>query len=78
MARCLTDYKEFGFYPRGEEVGVAEVDMPCRPCSLHGTDVCKKDYQCMKMISVDDVFDKVKEVSQYANQRTRSSISSYK
>ena len=69
---------EFGFYPRGKEVRVAEVDMPCRPCSLHGTDVCKKDYQCMKMISVDDVFDKVKEVSQYANQRTRSSISSYK
>lgn len=70
--------KEFGFYPRGEEVRVAEVDVPCRPCSLHGTDVCKKDYQCMKMISVDDVFDKVKEVSQYANQRARSSISSYK
>jgi heptosyltransferase-2 len=70
--------REFGFFPRGEEVRIMEVDVPCRPCSLHGTDVCKKDYQCMKMISVDDAFKKVKEVSQYATQRTRSSISSYK
>ena len=70
--------KEFGFSPRGEEIRIIEVDVPCRPCSLHGTNVCKKDYQCMKMISVDNVFKKVKEVSQYANQRTHSSISSYK
>ncbi len=69
---------DFGFCPRGEEVRIAEVDLPCRPCSLHGTDVCKENYQCMKMISVDDVFDKVKEVSQYANQRSCSSVSSYK
>jgi heptosyltransferase II len=48
--------KEFGFWEnRGNDI-LIEKNLNCRPCSLHGNKVCpKKDFKCMKEISVDEV-----------------------
>jgi len=42
---------------------VVEVDLPCRPCSLHGTDRCREgDHRCMRMIRSEEVFGVVSDV----------------
>lgn len=54
---------EFGFSPLGERDRVVEVDLPCRPCSLHGTDRCSEgNLQCMRLIGSEDVFRVVSDV----------------
>lgn len=46
----------FGFYPRGKSV-VLEKDLDCRPCSLHGTDKCKKKtLECLYSIKPAQVY----------------------
>ena len=46
----------FGFYPRGRSV-VLEKDISCRPCSLHGTDSCKKGtLECLYSIEPREVY----------------------
>ncbi len=41
--------KEFGFYPLGERARVAEVDLYCRPCGIHGKRSCpEKHFRCMR------------------------------
>jgi heptosyltransferase-2 len=53
--------KELGFFPYGPGHIVLERDLPCRPCSLHGTDTCPLGhFNCMKQISSDEVFDAVR------------------
>ncbi len=48
--------KGFGFYPRGRSV-VLEKKLSCRPCSLHGTDSCKKGtLECMYSIEPKEVY----------------------
>lgn len=56
--------KELGFFPYGEGHRVVEVkDLPCRPCALHGGKKCPLGhFKCMKDITVDEVFDNVKEM----------------
>ncbi len=52
--------RKFGFYPRTKSI-IVEKQLYCRPCHLHGGNTCKKgDFECMKSISVDDVFHAVK------------------
>lgn len=52
----------FGFSPLGKSV-VVERDLKCRPCSLHGSERCPKGhFECMKGISADEVFYKVKDM----------------
>jgi heptosyltransferase-2 len=54
---------EFGFSPLGERDRIVEVDLPCRPCSLHGTERCGEgSLRCMRLITPDDVFKVVSEV----------------
>ena len=54
---------EFGFSPCGQKDRVVEVDLPCRPCSLHGTDRCREgDHRCMRMIRSEEVFGVVSDV----------------
>lgn len=49
----------FGFSPLGKST-VVEKELKCRPCSLHGTNVCPKGhFECMKGIRADDVFEKI-------------------
>lgn len=54
--------KEFGFSPLGKSV-VVEKELKCRPCSLHGSERCPEGhFECMKGISADEVFEKVKRM----------------
>jgi heptosyltransferase-2 len=53
---------EFGFRPMGSLVRVFEVDLPCRPCSLHGEKKCKRgDLACLGGISPSSVYRFIKE-----------------
>ena len=48
--------KGFGFFPTGEKSIVLEKELPCRPCSLHGTNRCRRqNKECMERITVDEV-----------------------
>lgn len=51
----------FGFAPYGDGHGLVEHDLPCRPCSAHGTQKCPiGTHACMKEIAVEEVFARVK------------------
>ncbi len=56
--------KELGFYPEFNNTRVAEIlDLECRPCHIHGGNVCPKTHHnCMVQISVDNVLTKLKEI----------------
>ncbi|GBE27037.1 ADP-heptose--LPS heptosyltransferase 2 [bacterium BMS3Bbin03] len=63
--------KEFGFFPFRTPNIVLEKQLPCRPCSFHGTEKCPLDhFQCMVNISPEEVF---KAVAQFrtSNQTDR-------
>ncbi len=48
--------KEFGFFPKSAKSIVIEKSLPCRPCSLHGSNVCiYSHHRCMDNITVDEV-----------------------
>ncbi len=52
--------RELGFFPRGESAKVFEVSLPCRPCGLHGPQVCPLGHhRCMTEIDVDSVWNDV-------------------
>ncbi|MBI3012912.1 MAG: glycosyltransferase family 9 protein, partial [Elusimicrobia bacterium] len=41
--------RELGFFPLGDKSVVVELELPCRPCSLHGGDRCPlKHFKCMR------------------------------
>ena len=43
-----------GFAPLNQKAVVLAANIPCQPCSLHGTEKCpKQHFKCMKMISPD-------------------------
>lgn len=43
--------RSLGFEPRGSSSTVIEVDLPCRPCGLHGHKACPRGhFDCMKKI----------------------------
>ena len=58
--------RELGFFPYGSDSRVIEVKgLDCRPCALHGGKKCPKGhFKCMRLITVDDVFNTVKEMLQ--------------
>lgn len=46
---------EFGFAPSGPRVRVLSLDLPCRPCSLHGGRACPLGHQrCLRGITPED------------------------
>ncbi|HHS12165.1 MAG TPA: lipopolysaccharide heptosyltransferase II [bacterium] len=48
--------RHFGFMPFRSKARVVETDLPCRPCSCHGTDTCPRGhFNCMMTISVENV-----------------------
>jgi len=54
--------QNIGYFPFGERDFVFEVELDCRPCGRHGGKRCPKGHHnCMQMISVDTVFEKVLE-----------------
>jgi len=57
--------QDIGYFPFGSDDLVFEVELPCRPCGSHGGQRCPKGhFNCMEMIGVDDVFQKVIEFFQ--------------
>ena len=49
--------RQFGFFPYTAEAGIVELDLPCRPCSAHGTARCPLGHhRCMKQMVPDLVF----------------------
>jgi heptosyltransferase-2 len=48
----------FGFYPLGAEDRVLEMDLDCRPCSLHGTRRCPRGHHdCLRLLSTGTVLE---------------------
>jgi heptosyltransferase II len=55
--------KEFGFWENRGQDFLIEKNILCRPCSLHGNDVCpEKHFKCMNEITVDEVWDVVRKL----------------
>ena len=54
--------RDFGFSPLGKS-SVVETNLPCRPCSLHGSNECPKGhFKCMKDVEALMVFDEMKSI----------------
>lgn len=51
--------KEWGFFPAGRHDQVIELDLPCRPCSLHGANRCRREGECMKKITPETVVNRL-------------------
>lgn len=51
--------KEWGFFPSGENDRVVQLDMPCRPCSLHGAGSCPKENACITGITPQRMLDEL-------------------
>jgi ADP-heptose:LPS heptosyltransferase len=49
--------KAWGFHPSGPFDTVIERDLPCRPCSLHGSTMCKRGRECLTSIEPEEVAD---------------------
>ena len=54
--------REWGFFPSGPNDRVIQLDMPCRPCSLHGSGTCSKGNACIMDILPDRVLAELKEM----------------
>ena len=55
--------RNLGFAPRGPRAVVLEVELPCRPCNLHGPQVCPLGHHnCMKLITPEMMWAAVKPV----------------
>lgn len=53
----------FGFFPLGVRDVVLERALPCRPCSLHGDDVCpKRHHRCLAEVDASAVFDRLQDL----------------
>ncbi|MEK7774910.1 MAG: HAD-IIIA family hydrolase [Candidatus Zixiibacteriota bacterium] len=52
-----------GFSPRGFHDQIVEVDEPCRPCSIHGKNLCYRDKQyCLERIDGEEVLDRLQNL----------------
>lgn len=55
--------RRFGFFPYQAHAAVIERDLPCRPCSTHGTAECPlKHHECMRSIKPDHVFNELARI----------------
>jgi ADP-heptose:LPS heptosyltransferase len=54
--------REWGFFPSGPHDRVIQLDMPCRPCSLHGSGSCAKGNACIMDILPDRILNELKDM----------------
>ena len=52
--------REWGFFPSGERDKVVQLDMPCRPCSLHGAGTCPKGNACIMNITPERMLEELR------------------
>ncbi|MEF3280193.1 MAG: lipopolysaccharide heptosyltransferase II [Elusimicrobiota bacterium] len=58
--------RELGFYPWGKHARVIEKKIKCRPCRLHGSNLCPRGhFLCMKTIKVNDVLNETQKILKY-------------
>ena len=51
---------DFGYTPLSERHTISEVSLDCRPCGIHGGNICpKKHFRCMIDQNVDEIFFKL-------------------
>lgn len=57
-----------GFAPFMKSSKIVEIDIPCRPCSLHGSDICYNNtMDCILKINPETIFLKTKELIENCN-----------
>ena len=54
--------REWGFFPSGEKDRVVQLDMPCRPCSLHGSGSCPRGNACITGIEPERMLEELKSM----------------
>lgn len=55
--------RQLGYYPILPKSRIAEVELPCRPCTKMGAAECpKKHWKCMKNITVDQVMNELIQI----------------
>jgi len=55
--------KQLGYFPIPNNSEIAEVHLPCRPCTHIGQNKCpKKHFKCMKEVSIELVLSKIKKL----------------
>lgn len=54
--------REWGFFPPEGKGRVLELDLPCRPCSLHGGSDCPGGGECMGGITPETVFANIMDI----------------
>lgn len=47
--------KAWGFFPAGPRDQVIEMNLDCRPCSLHGSKECERGFECLSGITPESV-----------------------
>ncbi len=56
-------HPKLGFAPLNEKAVILKADLPCQPCSLHGSKKCSKGhFRCMKEISPDMLKQNLKKI----------------
>lgn len=61
--------RELGFFPLEEKSRVAEINLPCRPCTQKGLHYCpKKHFHCMKNIRPETVLNLAIEIYEAKNK----------
>lgn len=62
----------FGFYPYSDHYAVVEMDLPCRPCGIHGGDRCPiGTHDCMVLLHVEVVFQKTLQIIKQKKEHER-------
>lgn len=54
--------KEWGFFPVGQNVHILQKEMPCRPCSLHGSRKCPQKENCLEKIQTEEILAAAKKI----------------
>ena len=54
--------REWGFVPSGDRDAVLELDLPCRPCSLHGSGACPHEHACLAQIHPETAADRLASI----------------
>jgi hypothetical protein len=56
-------HPSFGFAPWRKNAKVIGVELPCRPCHIHGPKQCPlKHHNCMKLIKAQDIYRAIEEL----------------
>ncbi len=64
--------EEWGFFPCGVHDIVLQRELPCRPCSLHGSGKCPRGQACLTGITAKDMLEAIQKLPGMRRQPGRS------